>query len=245
MEKQSKRNADFALLTIAISATVFLGFWFTYFGPIVGGTYPKSSALVHLHGWSFFAWYLLLPLQAALISTHHVGLHQILGSVSLALTSVMIITGLTVLGVQMRGALQSAEHSFWLDSGPSIFATLLLFAVFYSAALLLRHNRAQHKRLIIVASTAGMGAAAFRILGVVFGEVSWVVPASILMTNLFIVAGMGFDLLRERRIHRAYLVGLPACVGVEFAVYLCTPTRAGQAIAQSLAWVGDTLGFLY
>jgi hypothetical protein len=49
-----KRPADFTLLTLTISATVFTGFWFTYFGPVFAGKYPKSSPLVHLHGWSFF-----------------------------------------------------------------------------------------------------------------------------------------------------------------------------------------------
>ncbi len=239
------RHADFVLLALAISATVFLGFWFTYFGPIVAGAYPKSSPLVHLHGLSFFAWYLLLPLQAALIRIRRVRLHRTLGYMSLALASVMFVSGLAVVSVRMREALSAAEPSFWLAAGPAIFATLMLFAVFYSAALLLRHNGAYHKRLIIVASTAGMGAAVFRILGVLFGEVMWVLPASILMTNLFIVAGMSLDLLREGRIHRAYLIGLPVCFGMELAVFLSTGTPAGQALARSLAWVGDTLAFLY
>ena len=245
MTNKSNRHADFVLLTLAMSATVYLGFWFTYFGPIVAGAYPKSSPLVHLHGWTFFAWYLLLPLQAALIRTKRVRLHRRLGYTSLALASVMFLSGLTVVGVQMRDALASAEPSFWLAAGPAIFATLILFAAFYSAALVLRRNGAYHKRLIIVASAAGMGAAAFRILGVAFGQVMWVLPASILMTNLFIVAGMVLDQLREGRIHLVYLIGLPVCVAMELGLYLATPTPAGQVIARGLAWVGNSLGFLY
>jgi hypothetical protein len=234
------RAADFALLALAISATVFLGFWFTYFGPIVAGAYPESSPLVHLHGWSFFAWYLVLPLQAGLIRVRRVRLHRTLGALSLALASLMVVTGLTVLGVQMRDALSSSEFSFWLAAGPAIFATLVLFAAFYSAALVFRHNGAYHKRLIIVASSAGMGAAAFRLLGELFGQVAWILPASIVLTNLFIVAGMGLDLLREGRIHRVYLVGLPVCVVVELGMFFSTPTPAGQAIARGLAWVGGS-----
>jgi hypothetical protein len=140
-----KRHADFGLLALAIAATVFVGFWFTYFGPIAAGAYPKSSPLVHLHGWSFFAWYLLLPLQAGLIRFRRVRLHRTLGSLSLVLTSVMVVTGLTVLGVQTRQALSSAEFSFWLAAGPAIFSTLVLFAAFYWAAFVLRHKSAHHK----------------------------------------------------------------------------------------------------
>jgi hypothetical protein len=240
-----KRRADFVLMALAITATVFLGFWFSYFGPLAAGTYPVTSPVVHLHGWSFFAWYLLLPLQAALIRVRRVRLHRTLGSLSLALALVMFVTGLIVVGVQMQRALSSAGPSFWSAFGPMIFATLVLFAGFYLAAIVLRRQGAYHKRLIVVAGAAGMGAAAFRILGVVFGPVMWIAPAGILMTNLFIVAGMALDLLREGRVHRAYLIGLLVCLGVEVGAYLSTPTPAGQAIARSLAWVGGTFGFLY
>jgi hypothetical protein len=157
----------------------------------------------------------------------------------------MVVTGLTVLGVQTRQALSSAEFSFWLAAGPAIFSTLVLFAAFYWAAFVLRHKSAHHKRLIIVASTAGMGAAVFRILGAIFGQVMWVLPVSILATNLFIIAAMGVDRLREGRIHRVYLIGLPACLVVELGVFLATPTPAGQVVVRGLAWVGGALGFLY
>jgi hypothetical protein len=32
----------------------------TYFGPLFRGAYPEVSPLAHVHGWSFFGWYLLL-----------------------------------------------------------------------------------------------------------------------------------------------------------------------------------------
>jgi hypothetical protein len=53
------------------------------------------------------------------------------------------------------------------------------------------------------------------------------------------------DRLREGRIHRTYLIGLPVCFGVELAVFLSSQTLVGQTIARSLAWVGGALGFLY
>lgn len=239
------RPADFALLTAAMTATVFLGFYFTYFGPMMAGVYPDSSPLVHLHGWSFFTWYLLLPLQAGLVRFRRLQLHRTLGWVSLALATVMVLTGVTVLGVQVRTALASTDFSFWLAAGPGILATMLLFASFYAAALVYRRQPAYHKRLIVVASAAGMGAAAFRIFAQAFGQVGWILPASIAATNLFILAGMLLDLRREGRIHRVYLVGLPVCLLVELGLFYSTFTPVGQAVARGLAWVGGTLGVLY
>ena len=157
----------------------------------------------------------------------------------------MVATGSIVIGVRMRDALGARGPSFWGMAGPAVFSTMALFVAFYTAALLLRKKSALHKRLIIVASAAGMGAAAFRILAAAFGQVMWILPAAVVVTNVFILAGMGLDLWREGRIHRVYLIGLPVCFVVELGTFLATPTPAGQFIARGLAWVGNTLGFLY
>lgn len=240
-----KRDAHYLRTAIAISATVYLGFWFTYFGPGIGGTYPETSLAVHAHGWSFFAWYLLFPLQAALVHTRRIRLHRTLGSLSVALAAFMVATGLLVVGVRMADAAASPEPSFWSLFGPMIFATLALFAGFYAAALVMRRKAAYHKRLLIVASAAGMGAAGFRIVVALFGQVIWAVPVGILATNVFIVGGMAYDRLREGRVHRAYLIGLPVCLAVEVGVWLLTPAGPGRVVAGGLAWVGRTFGFLY
>lgn len=239
---RDKRHLGAAL---AISAAVYLGFWFTYFGPRLRGTYPATPIAVHVHGWSFFAWYLLLPLQASLIHARRVRLHRSLGWLSIALASLMVASGLLVIGVRMAEASASADPSFWAMFGPMIFTTLALFAGFYAAALIRRRVGASHKRLVIVASAAGMGAAAFRIIAALWGQVMWAVPAGILASNLFIVAGMAHDYIREKRVHPAYQMGLLVCVGVEVGVWMLTPTSAGRALAQGLAWVGRTAGFPY
>jgi hypothetical protein len=174
-----------------------------------------------------------------------VQLHRTLGLASIALASVMFLTGMTVLGVQMRGALAAAKPSFWLFAGPAIFSTMLLFAVFYTAAVLMRRKTAWHKRLIVVASSAGMGAAVFRILMVIFGDKQWIAPAGIVATNLFIVAGILVDLVRQRKVHRAWLIGLPTCFVVEMGILYATPTAFGRALVHGLATIGGALGFLY
>jgi len=240
-----RRDAHYLQLALAISLATFAGFFFTYFEPNIRGTYPQAALAVHVHGWSFFGWYLLLPLQAGLIQTRRVRLHRTLGSASVALAALMVTTGLLVIGVQMQAAMMAAEPTFFALFGPMIFATLVLFAGFYMAALRLRRNGAYHKRLVVVASAAGMGAAMFRLLGALVGPVSWAPTVGILATNLFIVWGMVHDVRRERRIHPAYQIGLAVCVALELAAWLLTPTPVGQALAHSLAWVGRTGAFLY
>jgi hypothetical protein len=240
-----EREAYYLRTALALSATAYLGFWFTYFGPNLRGTYPAAVPAVHLHGWSFFAWYVLLPLQAGLIHARRVRAHRTLGWSSIVLAAVMTATGTLVLGVQMAAAFASPEPSFWSSFGLMIFATLVLFIGFYTAAIVLRRDRATHKRLMLVAGAAGLGAAGFRIVMTIFGPVEWATPAGILATNVFILSGIAYDALRERRVHRAYWLALAICLVVEVSAWLGASTGVGQSLARGLAWVGHTFAGLY
>jgi len=230
---------------VALSATAYAGFWFTYVGPSLLGAYPSVAGAVHLHGWSFFAWYLLLPLQAGLIHSRRVRVHRGLGWCSLGLAAIMTASGTLVLGVQMAAAGRSPTPTYWSTFGPMIFATLALFIGFYTAAIVRRGDRAAHKRLMLVAGAAGVGAAGFRLMLALFGPVEWATPAGILATNLFIVGGIVHDSRRESRVHPAYWWGLAACVVIEVSAWLGVSTAGGRGLARGLAWVGQTFGGLY
>jgi hypothetical protein len=240
-----KRETHYLRTALALSATAYLGFWFTYFGPNLRGSYPAAAPAVHLHGWSFFLWYLLLPLQAGLIQARRVRVHRTLGWSSLGLAAIMTATGTLVLGVQMAAAASSSEPSFWSAFGLMVFATLVLFVGFYTAAIVLRRDRASHKRLMLVAGAAGLGAAGFRIVMTIFGPVEWAAPVGILATNVFILGGLAYDAYRERRVHPVNGWALAICVVVEVSAWLGVSTGVGRALAGALAWVGRTFAGLY
>lgn len=243
MTREPTRDRFFLWTAVAIGATVLAGFWFTYFGPMLSGERAPDSPAVHLHGWSFFAWYALLVTQAALVQSRRVALHRTLGGASVALATLMVATGTLVIGVRMADAMKTGDP-FWSTSGPGVFATLVLFASFYVAAIRMRRRTDWHRRLMIVASVGGMGAATFRLAMVLNGPDSamWL---GLLGSNVFIVAGVVHDALRDRRVHPAWWIGLSSCVALEAGVLLLTPTAPGQALAHALAAIGRTFGFLY
>ena len=154
-----KRGSFYLWIALAISGTALLGFSFTYFGPLLRGHPPHLAAIVHLHGWSFFAFYGLLPVQVSLLRSGRISLHRTVGLASIALALVMVLTGLTLVGVQVNKALAPDGDPFWRLVGPAVFATLVVFAAFYSAAILRRRQGAFHKRLMILAATGALGAA--------------------------------------------------------------------------------------
>jgi hypothetical protein len=235
------RRFPYTWLSLAISSTAFVGFSFTYFGPLFRGVYPKVAPAVHVHGWTFFLWFILLPLQASLVRTKRVAVHRWIGLGSIVLASAMVFTGVLVLGTQLDAALKPDGSPFWRFLGLAILTSLLLFAGFYSGAVLNRRRREAHKRLIILASTGALGAATFRITTTAFGFTPTWQVVGVFLPNVFIVVAMMIDFSRDRAIHRIYPLGLVISVAATSTALLLRSTTVGLAVMEGLAWIGRLL----
>lgn len=241
-------------MAVAMSLTAFTGFAFTYFGPVFRGAYPAVSPMVHLHGWSFFAWYLLLPLQALLITAGRRRIHMTLGSASVVLAIVMVFTGLLVASVRIEQGLAAQDPDeltvFWRNFGQLIMFNMLPFVVFYTAAIVRRSKSDTHKRLIINASASALPAAIFRII-VGFGGFywlatpAWVMPAAFLLPAVFIVTGMIRDQITKGAVHRIYLIGLPILLFVHGIGLIIVGTPVGEAVSRIMAIFAHLFGWLY
>ena len=117
--------------------------------------------------------------------------------------------------------------------------------VYYVLALRNRRSGDFHKRYILVASAVGLGAAVFRVLLSLVGPNQWNIPAGLLLTNAFIVAGMFHDRITLGRVHRVYRIALPVCIAVELLTLALPHTAPGQALLNLLAATGEFLAFLY
>lgn len=244
--RSSRRGpSPYLWLSLAISGTAFFGFSITYFGPMAAGEYPAVSPTVHVHGWSFFLWYLLLPLQAGLVQSKRVDVHRTLGLASVVLAAAMTFTGLLVLGVQVDRALQPDGAGFWLFLGLGILSNLLLFAGFYGAAFARRGRPQEHKRLMVLASVGGLGAATFRIVGPPFAFSSASQIVGILLPNLFLVVVMLSEFRAGRGVHRVYRIGFPVSLLATSIALLLTPTAPGAFLFECIAVIGRVLGPLY
>ena len=247
-------RAFYPLLTLAISGTVYWGFYYTYFGPVFGGQYPEVSPAVHFHGWSFFLWYLLFPLQAVLMATGRRRMHFTLGGVSVAMAAVMTFTGLLVASVRIDRGLDAADPdeftTFWKHFGLLIFYSLVLFSGFYAAAIANRNRPEIHKRLMIVASASALPAAVFRIIVGFSGfywlqTPAWVMPAAFFLPCVFILIGIAYDFAAFRSVHRVYMIGLPIVIGVYALGLGLAGTAPGEAVSRFVALFSDAFGFLY
>ena len=239
------RSPFHLLITSAMTCTMFLGFSFTYFGPMARGVYPDVSPMVHVHGWTFFAWYLLLPFQAGLIRARKVALHRTLGLASVALGALTIAVGLIVSLVQIDLARAPDGNPFWQLMGVPIFGVWILFTVFYVEAMRRRKRVEDHKRLIVLASAAALSAATFRIVVRIAGFGIWVAIIGMLAAVIFPLIAIIHDRQRRAAIHPVYAWGVAAIVTMIVATFLLGVTPGGDMIEQGLAWVGRILRPLY
>lgn len=163
-----RARATYVGLALGMSATVYWGFAYTYFTPVLTGTYPDASPAVHVHGWSFFLWFLLLPFQAFLMATGRRRTHMTLGGASVALAAVMVFTGILVASVRIDQGLSATDPdeftTFWKGFGQLIMYNMILFIGFYGTAMARRDQPDVHKRMIVLASASVLPAAIFRII---------------------------------------------------------------------------------
>jgi hypothetical protein len=243
----------FYLVTVGLMALVcFWGFTQTYFISLLlgrpsafGGLASNLPLIVHAHGWSFFAWYLLMVVQVTLVAGRRVKLHRTLGSLSLVVVVAMVLSGVAVLVINAHLAAGPDAPPLFRFFGQIILATLVLFTVYYALAISQRRNAEHHKRWMLSAGAVGLGAAMFRVLLGWFGPIPLNVPLGILLCNAFIVAGMIHDRLILGRVHPVYWISLPVAVGVELSFLALPHTAAGAWLQDGLARLGEVLLFLY
>ncbi len=244
MAPTAKRDLFYPALALAISLTAFLGFAFTYLGPLVTSTYPDVSWAVHAHGIVYLAWCALLPIQA-LLARRAFNVHRAMGLGSLVLVAAMAVSGFLVIGVKVRAAVHGEGSEFWKSFGVPIAAGLVLFLVFYAAALLNRQRPDWHKRFMITAAATVIAAGAWRLWVAGFGFQDWAMPAALASTKLFIVVGMLHDFATRRAIHPAWWIGLGVSAVVETASLLVAGTPLELHITHAIASFADLLGWMY
>jgi hypothetical protein len=244
MEPSGKRELFYPALALAISLTAFIGFAFTYLGPLAKGTYPEVSWAVHGHGIVYLAWCAFLPIQASL-ARRAFTVHRAMGLASLVLVAAMAVLGFLVIGVKVRAALLGEGQEFWKAFGLPIAAGLVLFLGFYAAALLNRHRPDWHKRLMITAASTVIAAATWRLWVAAFGFHDWAMPAALVTTKLFIVAGVIHDFATRRSVHPAWWIGLGVSTVVEAASLVIVGTPMERPVAHAIASFADVLDWMY
>ncbi|MEO5740395.1 MAG: hypothetical protein ABIS29_07355 [Vicinamibacterales bacterium] len=196
--KLAPRPRFFVVFSSATLLLVLAGFTTTFFLPLARGTFSRPW-FVYAHGSLFFLWASLLVAQALLAMRRRLKWHRQLGWFGAALVPAMAGSGVLVAHWATRRDIAAGEAA---DALPFFFGALMdmfLFASLASAAILLRGNPTAHKRLILIATLAILGAAVGRI-PVLGGSSNYI-------TVFFLLSLAAFDLSISRRFHPATIYG--------------------------------------
>lgn len=213
MTDQSIRLSAFVIrrfyigLGLFMAAMVAAGFA-PYFGQVLGGTVDKDF-IVHIHATVYVGWIALFITQASLAATGRLALHQKLGKVAIGYGVLLIAVGLFASVHQLAGGIAAGEveraQRFFLVP----LVDMVVFPIFFGAAIAYRKTPEVHKRLMLVATVGLLNAAAGRLDLEAFMALK---PSylAIWLSPLFIA--MAYDYWKLRRVHPAYLIGAAGLV---------------------------------
>ena len=186
------------------------------------------TPLVSLHGILFLLWQVLFLLQTTLIAARRADLHRRMGIVAVVLLAILVPVSCEVT-VQMvrRGFDLSGDQTTRTDplfGSIFNFFAVVEFSLLAVAALAYRRRKEIHKRLMLFANIALMGAPITHFLGH-FGLLS---PFTVLAgLALFFLSAVARDYLSARRVH-------PLTASLAIVLFLAQPIQA--IVGTTAAW---------
>ena len=148
-------------INLLLAAIAVLGFTPTYWAPLGTGTLTLPP-VYHLHGLLFTAWMALAVVQAALVARGRTTSHRELGLVGIALAALMVFSGVLVQVVQTRALLAGPRPEIAPGVTALSLSAMVMFSTFVALGIANVRRPAVHRRLMVMASFAIIGAAVAR-----------------------------------------------------------------------------------
>jgi hypothetical protein len=220
----------FTGMAVAMALTAFAGFAPSFYLRSASFAGPPLTPFVYLHAAMLTAWVLGIVLQTSLIAARNPGLHRTLGWAFAALALAIVITGPQVgIAAIKRGAVPpglTPEQFLVLP-----FAAAVMFAAFVGLAVYQRNSAQAHKRLMLLSTIAVLDAATARLPGMLTaGPIAFFGVA-----DLFIVAGVAYDLATRGRVHPVWIYGGIAIVASQVLRLALSATAAWASFVHFLS----------
>jgi hypothetical protein len=171
---------------------------------------PPLPPLLHVHGVVMTGWVVLLAVQSGLIAGRQVRWHRRLGVAGTVWAAMVVLLGstTTVHAAAREVRAYTAGASAQVTVMGLELVQMVLFAAFVATAIVMRRRVDVHKRLMLLTIACMLPSAIGRL------PVSFMTNALILSgLYLFVLACVGIDTLRHRRLHPAFGWGALAVLG--------------------------------
>jgi hypothetical protein len=214
-------------MAATIALVVLVGFWRTYYlRPRFDGS-PLPFYL-HMHGFIFSTWIVLLVAQTALVAAGRTDLHRRLGWIGAGLAVLVPVAGLTAGILSGRRNIDAGFGDAAREFLAVPLFSMAVFAALVAAAVARRQRPQTHKRLMLLATIGMLDAPLARWPG------APEIPAVYILVDLFIAAAVVHDLISQRRVDRAYLWGSGLIVAGQVLRGVVGPTEQWHAVARAL-----------
>ncbi len=227
--RRSAVTTFWVVVSTLMAITALVGFWPTYFGPLVAGTL-ETQPLVHFHGAVFMAWIALFTVQASLASRGHIALHRKVGKVGMAYGVLLIVVGVVTTFNELANRIAAGAVELAHRGLLAPFTNMIVFTIFFGAAIAYRRKTEIHKRFMLLATVMLLIAAVLRMplgdprsMPVFLGV--WLAPVLIAMI---------YDYATRRMVHPVYVLGLVSLTIVSFR-YLLIDSDLWMSIARRLS----------
>jgi hypothetical protein len=195
-------------MTLVMAAFVFAGFGMTYWFPMATGTLRPAPPVVHVHGWVYSAWMVLLVTQAALVNARNISLHRSLGTFGIALATAVLFMGLTITLLGLRGGMSRAAQSpDFFDAMYLSYMAILGFAILFTLAMRQTRRPEAHRQLMLFAVLPLLPPGINRFYMVPFHLPTIPVLPLYLTLDAMALALLVHEWLRNRRIGAFSIVG--------------------------------------
>jgi hypothetical protein len=238
-------------LFVATALTGFIPTSLEKIAAVQAGQRPPFPVVLHVHATLMATWLLLLLTQTTLMALRRPALHKRLGMASMVVAPAMVLTGFILVPTMfafnwaMLDAAPPGPPTAEIEVGRDFFSSLVaaqiaagtMFAVLLVLALRARRSDPGfHKRMMILATVVPLPAAIDRIawLPTTYPE-SYVSP--FLYTTAWIAPMLVWDLVRHKRLHRAYKMWLAIFVPANLLVIYLWWTPGWMSFAQRLMGV--------
>ena len=195
------RTRFYAGLTAFMIGIVVVGFWPSYFGPLLRGQVARP-AVIQAHGLVFVGWMALLMAQVVFAARGKIQLHRTVGRYGVAYGWLVVAMGLVVGPAASVIHVRAGEWTHDRGAGflLTTFGDMVLFGACFAAAVAYRHRPEIHKRLMIAATVALLFAAV--------GRMSFIgsQPLAGLVWLSPLLIGMVHDKITMGRVHPVYVI---------------------------------------
>ncbi len=223
----------FLAAAILFPLLVVAGFARTYYLRGLFDVPPLPSLIVHLHGLVMTAWVALFVTQVWLISSKRVRVHQRLGYTGIWLAGLILPVGfLAAVRAAKYGSPSTPPGVSQLGFMIVPLVDLVMFTIFFGAAIYYRKRPAEHKKLMLLTAINFIPPAIARI------PIASLQAAGPLWffgfpTALGLIC-LGLDTWRYGKVNKVFLVGIALLVGSYVGRLALMPHPAWLATARWL-----------